>query len=73
MGKKVFFGGRLIDGKGNCIENSAVVIDGETIIAVGEKDKIHLPADAEKIDISGKTIMPGLIDAHFACNWYKKA
>jgi imidazolonepropionase-like amidohydrolase len=61
---KVLTGGILIDGTGrDPVANSSVVIDDEGRIArVGRLDR--RPADAEVIDVSGVTIMPGLIDCH---------
>jgi imidazolonepropionase-like amidohydrolase len=58
-------GGTLIDGTGRGpINNSIVVVRGSVIEKVGEKGEIDIPREAKVIDISGKTIMPGLIDAH---------
>ena len=58
-------GGRLIDGKGETpVENAVVVIRGDRIEAVGETEVIHIPQGAEVIDVTGQTVMPGLIDAH---------
>ncbi len=59
-------GGRLIDGRGGQpIERASVVIRGNKIIDVGRKDQVAIPTAAEVIDISGKTVLPGLIDSHF--------
>ncbi|UCC65183.1 MAG: amidohydrolase family protein [Anaerolineae bacterium] len=58
-------GGRLIDGHGGApIENALLLIKGERIEAAGGSEAIHIPAGADVIDVTGKTIMPGLIDAH---------
>ena len=46
------------------IENGVVHIKGNRIEEVGTKDKINVPAGANVIDITGKTLMPGLIDIH---------
>lgn len=48
------------------IENGLIVIEGDRITGVYDATvvKIKLPADAHMIDASGKTIMPGLVDAH---------
>lgn len=57
--------GLLIDGNGGeALKNAIVLVEGETITAVGPADKVAIPADAEIIDASGKTVMPGLIDCH---------
>lgn len=62
---KVVMGGRLIDGTGaDPIEDSVVVIEGKKVKAVGMRGEVDEPADAEIIDASGKTVMPGLIEAH---------
>jgi len=56
-------GGTVIDGSGKePVEQSTVLIDGATIKSVETKDKAKLPQDCEIIDVSGKTIMPGLMD-----------
>ncbi len=61
----VLKGGRLIDGGGGAIvENSAVVIKGERIEAAGAADAVKIPKGAEVVDTTGKTVMPGLMDAH---------
>lgn len=63
--KKVLVGGTLIDGTGkDPLENSVLLIDGSDIAAIGEKGEIDIPRDAKIIDLQGKIIMPGLIDAH---------
>ncbi|MGX7953663.1 amidohydrolase family protein [Tsuneonella sp. HG249] len=46
------------------IDDGVVVIEGDRIAAVGPRDAVIIPAGARVIDASGKTIMPGLIDAH---------
>src|SRR2546422_170222 len=55
--------GRLIDGKGDApITNAVVLIEGNQIKSVGAN--IAIPAGAEVIDLSGATVLPGLIDCH---------
>lgn len=46
------------------IEDGTILVDGNTIKAVGKTGTVDIPADAKQIDCSGKTIMPGFIDAH---------
>lgn len=61
----VLKGARLIDGTGRPpIENSVLVIEGSQIVAVGKAGAVSIPKDAEVQDVSGKTIMPALINLH---------
>ena len=62
---KVLKGGRLIDGTGAGPQPGAtVVIRDQRIEAVTSKPAGEWPQDAEIIDVSGMTILPGLIDCH---------
>ena len=62
---KVLKGGRLIDGTGAApVEGATVVIDGNRIAAVTTRNQSDFPADAEIVDVSGMTVLPGLIDCH---------
>jgi imidazolonepropionase-like amidohydrolase len=57
--------GRVIDGTGGPpIADGAVVIRGDTILAVGARPDLDLPTDAQVYDIPGTTILPGFINAH---------
>ena len=46
------------------IENGTIVIEGDRIVAVGPTGSVEVPGGATVVDASGKTIMPGLVDAH---------
>ena len=60
-----FVGGMLLDGyEARPIHHSVVVIDDGRIIAAGSRHDTNIPENAVVIDVSGKTVMPGLIDAH---------
>jgi len=64
-GFTVFKGGTLIDGNGGPpVENSILIMKGDRIEAVGTAADVPVPRDADMIDITGKVVMPGLIDAH---------
>jgi len=57
---------RIVDGTGAApIENGRIVLQGERIAAVGPAAKVAAPANAERVDLAGKTVIPGLIDLHF--------
>lgn len=61
----VLQGATLFDGTGiPAVENSIIEVEGDRITCIGTADECDPPADAEVIDLSGKYITPGLIDAH---------
>jgi imidazolonepropionase-like amidohydrolase len=61
----VLEGARLIDGTGNAPrENSVIVVRGDRITDVGTAGKLSYPKGARVIDVRGRTIMPGMINAH---------
>ncbi|MFC3712146.1 amidohydrolase family protein [Sphingoaurantiacus capsulatus] len=49
---------------GGIIDDGVVVIRGDRIAAVGRRGEVAVPAGATVVDVTGKTIIPGLIDAH---------
>jgi len=58
-------GGRLVDGAGNApIENSLVIVAAGRIVYAGAKGDSQLQAGVREIDCRGKTVLPGLMDAH---------
>lgn len=61
----VLLGATLIDGSGRVpLRNSVVVIKGDSIIAVGSRGRVRIPAEARVIDARGLVVAPGFIDAH---------
>ena len=67
----VIEGGTLIDGNGGApVPNSAIVIQGNKITAVGRKGQTTYPPNAQVIKADGKFIIPGLWDAHSYGTWF---
>ncbi len=65
-GRVVLSGARLITMKGDeVIEDGVVVINGNRIETIGPRGSVTVPADARVMDMAGKTIIPGLVDAHW--------
>lgn len=57
--------GNLVDVERRTVASDAtVVIDGDKIIAVGRTGKVRVPDGARVIDVRGKWVLPGLVDAH---------
>ena len=62
---RALVGATLIDGTGGpVLQDSVVLLDGDVINAVGPRGAVAIPSDAEVIDLSGLTLLPGLIDTH---------
>ncbi len=60
-----FTDGTLIDGSGTAaLRQSCLIIQQDLVISTGKMGQVSIPADAIRIDCQGKTVMPGLIDAH---------
>ncbi len=65
-----FTNARIITMKGDeVIENGTVVVEGNLIKEVGRN--VTIPAGAKQVDCSGKTILPGFIDAHGHCGHFR--
>ena len=59
-------GARIIDGNGGTpVENGCVIVVNGKITEVGTREKIKIPADANVVDGTGMSLLPGFIDAHF--------
>ena len=53
-----------IQGTPGVIENATLIVEGNRITAVGPSSSVSVPAGATRVDVKGKTIMPGIIDVH---------
>src|SRR5690242_6722991 len=61
----VFEGARLITGDGSApVTDSAFLVENGRFTAVGRKGQLRVPAGAAHVDLSGKTVMPAIVDAH---------
>jgi imidazolonepropionase-like amidohydrolase/Tol biopolymer transport system component len=64
-GRLALTGGTVITMNGaEVIPNATILVDRNRITYVGSGENIQIPADTRRIDVTGKWIMPGLIDAH---------
>lgn len=61
----LFTGARLItEGDKPPIEDSAFLVEGDKIVRVGKRGDVQAPAGALRVDLSGKTVIPALVNAH---------
>ncbi|WP_017930230.1 amidohydrolase family protein [Robiginitomaculum antarcticum] len=49
---------------GGVIENGVIIVNGDRIERIGAADRVSIPDGMVTVDVTGKTIMPGIIDAH---------
>ena len=65
MAATAFVGGTLINGTGRApIPDAVILVTDERIVSVYRGGEFGVPDDARVVDISGKTVVPGLIDCH---------
>jgi imidazolonepropionase-like amidohydrolase len=68
----LFEGARLIAGDGGAIlDDSAFLIENDRFTRVGRRGSIAPPAGAARVDLTGKTVIPALIDAHAHIGYMK--
>jgi imidazolonepropionase-like amidohydrolase len=61
----VFVGATVVDGTGNQpIRNAAVVVRNQRIVAIGAANAVAAPPRAQRVNLAGRTIVPGFINTH---------
>src|SRR5687768_8886321 len=64
-GVTVFHGARLVLGTDQApIENGAFIVNGDRITWVGVLADAKIPPNAVRVDLTGKTVIPAIIDTH---------
>ncbi len=60
-----FTGARVIDGTDRApIDNGTILVRDGRIVAVGPAARVTVPAGAARVSLAGKTVIPGLVNAH---------
>ena len=61
----VFEGARLIVGDGSTpIEDAVFIVDDTRFVQLGRSNSMEIPPDAARVDLTGRTVMPAIIDTH---------
>ena len=63
-GVTAYEGARVIVGNGDIIETGTLVVDQDRLTAVGDSASVDVPEGAARVDLSGRTVMPAIIDTH---------
>jgi imidazolonepropionase-like amidohydrolase len=62
---KAFTGARLVDGTDRApIDNATIVVRDGKVVAAGPAARVTVPGGAERVSLAGKTVIPGLVNAH---------
>jgi len=67
----LYEGARLITGDGSAIEDSFFIVEGNQFTRIGRKGDVALPNGLARIDLTGKTVIPALIDTHVHLGYRK--
>jgi imidazolonepropionase-like amidohydrolase len=60
-----FEGARLIAGDGTApIENAVFIVENDRFVQVGRAGEVQVPAGATRVSLTGKTVMPAIVDTH---------
>jgi imidazolonepropionase-like amidohydrolase len=64
-GSVAIVGGTVVDLDGGApLRDAVVLVEGEKIVAIGESGEVDVPANAERIDVGGASLIPGMMNMH---------
>ncbi len=66
---RLFTGGRVIVGDGRVLEDAAFLVRGDVIVRVGNAGEVPAPPEASVVDLTGRTVMPALVNTHAHLGW----
>lgn len=67
-----YHGATLLTGTGQEISPGVLLVDGGKILAVGKADEVAVPDDAVRVDLTGRVVIPGLVDTHSHLGVYSR-
>ena len=70
---RLFTGARVIVGDGRVIEDAAFLVRGDLIVRVGSAGAVTAPPEATVVDLTGRTVMPALVNTHAHLGWEQYA
>ena len=66
---RLFTGARVIVGDGRVIDEGALLVRGDLIVRVGSAGEVPAPPGATVVDLTGRTVMPALVNTHAHLGW----
>ena len=70
---RLFTGARVIVGDGRVIDEAAFLVRGGVIVQVGSAGEVTAPPGAAVVDLTGRTVMPALVNTHAHLGWERYA
>src|SRR4051794_36174791 len=67
----IYEGARLLTGDGVVIDDSAFIVANDRFVGVGRRGQLPPPPGAVRVDLTGKTVMPALVDDHVHMGYRK--
>lgn len=67
-----YVGAKILTASGQTFEPGVMLVEKGKIIEIGPSDKVSVPDDARQVDLTGKTIIPGLVDSHSHLGVYSR-
>lgn len=67
----LFEGARLVVGDGSTIEHAAFTVENDRFVRIVRNGRLRAPAGARRVDLSGKTVIPALVDGHVHLGYRK--
>ena len=70
---RLFTGARVIVGDGRVVDEAAFLVRGGVIVQVGSAGEVTAPPGAAVVDLTGRTVMPALVNTHAHLGWERYA
>ncbi|HVW38209.1 MAG TPA: amidohydrolase family protein, partial [Pirellulales bacterium] len=67
-----YVGAKILTAAGQTFEPGVILVEKGKIVEIGPSDKVTVPDDAKQVDLTGKTIIPGLVDSHSHLGVYSR-
>ncbi|HXQ76507.1 MAG TPA: amidohydrolase family protein [Acidimicrobiales bacterium] len=71
MGRVLFRGATVLDGEHLPEHRLTVVVEGNRITSVSERDSVEVGPDDRVVDLDGRTLMPGMVTCHFHATYHE--
>ena len=67
-----YVGAKILTAAGQTYSPGTMLVHKGKIVEIGPSDKVTVPEDAQRVDLKGKTIIPGLVDSHSHLGVYSR-